>query len=66
MMHNINNFNITSLPSSEYPASLKYADITPIFEKDDRTDKTNYNLTSIPPFKRERFMQNQIYLHLNR
>ena len=41
-------FNITLL-SSEYPASLKYADITPIFKKDDKTDKTNYRPISILP-----------------
>ena len=53
---------------SEYPASLKYADITLIFKKDDKTDKTNYrpicilsNLSKIY----ERFMQNQMYPHLN-
>ena len=36
----LHNF-INALPSSEYPASLKYVDITPIFKKDDKTDKTN-------------------------
>ena len=29
------------MSSSEYPASLKYADITLIFKKDDKTDKTD-------------------------
>ena len=53
---------------SEYPASLKYADITPIFKKDDKTDKTNYRPISILPNLSkiyERFMQNQMYSYLN-
>ena len=43
ILHNFNN----ALSCSEYPASLKYADITPIFKKDDKTDKTNYEPISI-------------------
>ena len=35
----LNNFN-NALASSEYPASLKYVDITPVFKKDDKTDET--------------------------
>ena len=27
---------------SEYPTSLKYADIIPVLKKDDKSDKTNY------------------------
>ena len=53
---------------SEYPASLKYADITPIFKKDDKTDKTNYRPISILPNLSKiykRFMQNQMYPYLN-
>ena len=53
---------------SENPASLKYADILPIFKKDDKTDKTNYRLVSILPNLSkiyERFMQNQMYPYLN-
>ena len=53
---------------SEYPASLKYVDITPIFKKDDKTDKTNYRPTSIVPNLSkiyERFMQNKMYPYLN-
>ena len=42
-LHNFNN----ALSGSEYPASLKYADITPILKKDDKTDKTNYRPISI-------------------
>ena len=64
ILHNFNN----ALSSSEYPASLKYANITPIFKKDDKTDKTNYRPISILPNLSkiyERFMQNQMYPYLN-
>ena len=47
---------------------LKYADITPIFKKDDKADKTNYRPISILPNLSkiyERFMQNQMYPYLN-
>ena len=53
---------------SEYPASLKYVDITPIFKKDDKTDKTNHRPIRIPPNLSkiyEQFMQNQLYPYLN-
>ena len=56
------------MSSSEYRASLKYADITPIFKKDDKTDKTNHRPISILPNLSkiyERFMQNQMYPYLN-
>ena len=36
-----NNFNNT-LSSSQYPNSLKYAGVTPVFKKDDKSDKSNY------------------------
>ena len=45
ILHDFNN----TLSCSEYPASLKYTDITTIFKKDDQTDKTNYRPISIPP-----------------
>ena len=57
-----------ALSSSEYPASLKYADITAIFKQDDKTDKANYRPISILPNLSkifERFMQNQMYPYLN-
>ena len=64
ILHNFNN----TLSFSEYPASLKYADVTSIFEKDDKTDKANYRpiiiLTSLSKLY-ERFMQNQMYPYLN-
>ena len=54
--------------SSEYPANLKYAEITAIFKKDGKTGKTNcrsisilLNLSKIY----EQFMQNQMYPYLN-
>ena len=36
-----NNFN-NALSSSQYPNGLKYADVTPVFKKDDKSDKSNY------------------------
>ena len=65
ILHNFNN----ALSCSEYPASLKYADITPIFKKDDKTDKTNYRPISILPNLSkiyERFMQNQMCPYLKK
>ena len=53
---------------SEYPASFKNADITPVFKKVDKTDKTNYRTIGILPKLGkiyERFMQNQMYPYLN-
>ena len=55
------------MQSSEYPASLKYADIRPIFKKDDKTDKTKCRPINILPNLSkiyERFKQNrQKYLN---
>ena len=45
IVHNLNN----ALSCSEYPASLKYGDIKPIFKKDDKTYKTNHRPISILP-----------------
>ena len=64
MLHDFSN----TFASSEYPPSLKYVDITPIFKKDDKTDEANYRPISIPPNVSkiyEGFMQNQIYPDLN-
>ena len=36
-----NNFN-NALSSLQYPNGLKYADVTPVFKKDDKSDKSNY------------------------
>ena len=64
ILHNFNN----ALSISEYPFSLKLADIAPIFETDHRTNKTNYRpISTHPTFSKvyERFMQNHIYPYLN-
>ena len=42
------NFN-NSLSCSTFPTAMKYADVTPIHKKDDKTDKTNYRPISILP-----------------
>ena len=42
--HNFNNF-----PFFFFRNSLKYADVRPVFEQDDKTDKENYRPTSIFP-----------------
>ena len=62
-----NNFN-NALSSLQYPNGLKYADVTPVFKKDDKSDKSNYRPISILPNLSkvyERIMQNQIYPYLN-
>ena len=38
-----------SLALGIFPSSMKLANITPVFKKDDRTDKSNYRPTSILP-----------------
>ena len=48
---------------SNFPTGMKYADVTPIHKKDDKTDKTNYRPISILPNLSkvyERLMYNQI------
>ena len=60
LYHNFNN----SLSCSTFPIGMKYADVTPIHKKDDKTDKTNYRPISILPNLckvYERLMYNQIY-----
>ena len=59
LYHNFNN----SLSCSTFPTGMKYAEVTPIHKKDDKTDKTNYCRTSILPNLSkayERLMYNQI------
>ena len=63
-----NNFN-NALSSLQYPNCLKYADVTPVFKKDDKSNKSNYRPISILPNLSkvyERIMQNQIYPYLNK
>ena len=43
-----NNFN-NSLSSSQYPNGLKYADVAPVFKKDDKSAKSNNRPISILP-----------------
>ena len=45
MYHNFN----YSLSCSTFPTGMKYADVTTIHKKDDKTDKTNYRLINILP-----------------
>ena len=64
ILHNFNN----AFSSSVNPEGLKYADITTIFKKDDKTDRANYRPISILPNLRkiyEQFKQSQIYPFLN-
>ena len=41
-----NNFDNT-LSSLQYPNGLKYADVMPVFQKDDRSDQSSYRPISI-------------------
>ena len=57
------NFN-KSLSCSTFPAAMKYAEVTPIHKKHDKTDKENYCLINILPILNKvyaRLMFNQIY-----
>ena len=45
LYHNFNN----SLSCSTFPTAMKYAEVTPIHKKDDKTDKENYRPISIRP-----------------
>ena len=63
--HNFSN----SLSSSTFPTALKYADIKPVFKKDDKTDKENYRPISILPTLSkvyERLIHNQMYLYFDK
>ena len=58
--HNFNN----SLSSSTFPTALKYADVKPVFKKDDKTNKERYRPISILPTLSkvyERLIYNQMY-----
>ena len=64
----LHNF-INALSRSEYPDSIKFANITPIFKKDNKCGKTNYRAINFLSKLRkiyDPFMQNQIYLYLDR
>ena len=45
VFHNFNN----ALSSCSFPTAWKYADVQPVFKKDDKTDKENYRPISILP-----------------
>ena len=63
-----NNFN-NALSISQYTNGLKYGDVTPVFKKDSKSDKSNYRPTSILPNLSkvyERIMQNLIHPYLNK
>ena len=63
-----NNFN-NALSISQYTNGLKYGDVTPVFKRDSKSDKSNYRPTSILPNLSkvyERIMQNQIHPYLNK
>ena len=60
LYHNFNN----SLSCSTFPTAMKYAEVTPIHKKDDKTDKENYRpISTLPNLSKmyERLMYNQIY-----
>ena len=60
LYHNFNN----AVSCSTFPTGMKYADVTSIHKKDDKTDKTNYRPISILPNLSkvfERLMYNQIF-----
>ena len=51
-----------------FTAGMKYAEVTPIYKKDDKTEKENYPLISILPNLSkfyERLMYNQIYAYFH-
>ena len=45
LYHNFSN----SLSCSTFPTGMKYAEVTPIHKKDDKTDRKNYQPMSILP-----------------
>ena len=55
--------------SSQYPNGVKYADVTPVFKKDEKSNKSNYRPISILLSLSkvyEGIMHNQIYPYLNK
>ena len=58
-----------SLSSSTFPTALKYADVKPVFKKDDKADKENYRPISILPTLSkvyERLIYNQMYPYFDK
>ena len=65
-LHTIMNEMINS---SDFPAQLKLADISPVFKKDDATNVKNYRPVSVLPVVSkvfERIMQGQIVTHIDK
>ena len=57
------------MSSLQYPNGLKYADVTPVFKKDDKSGKSkNRPISILPNLGKvyERIMQNQISPYLNK
>ena len=57
------------MSSLQYLNDLKYADVTPVFKKDDKFDKSYYQpIESLPKLSKlyEGIMQNQVYPNLNK
>ena len=49
LYHNFNNSLSCYTCYVAFPTDMKYANVTPIHKKDDKTDKTNYRPISILP-----------------
>ena len=63
-----NNFN-NALSGSLDPNGIKYADVTPVFKKDDTSGKSFYGpINILPNFSKvyERIIPNQFYPYLNK
>ena len=64
----IANFYNDSIKNQFFPESLKFANLIPIYKKEDRTNKENYRPVSLLPIISkifERDMYNQILNHIN-
>ena len=64
LYHNFNKL----LPCSTFPTGMKYAEVTPIHKKDNKTDKENYRPISILPnpskvYERLKYNQRYLYCH---
>ena len=63
------NKDMEKIECPSFAFGLKYADVTPVFKKDNKSDKSKYRPISILPNLSkvyERIMQNQIYPYLNK
>ena len=59
----------SSIQNSTFPDTLKFADITPIFKKDDATNVKNYRPVNVLPVISniyERVIQNQLLTHIEK